>query len=315
MRIKLYRGTWCAVWSEGGRTRRASLRTKDRGVAEQRLADLNAKPIGDNVAAIYQAYAEDLTHRSKSRERVDFAWKRLGDTFGSLRPDQVTRLLWRSYAKARRKHGASDGTIGKELSTLRAALLWRDRATAATVELPAQPPPRDRYLTRDEYRDLRFAAKRGGLHIYVFVVLGLATAGRKQALLDLTWDRVDFTAGRIRLATDGQGKGRATVPMTRHARRTLRIAYRARTCERVIEYAGKPVGSIKRAFSAAANRAGLEGVTPHVLRHTAAVWMAEAGVPMTQISQYLGHRDSRITERVYARFSPDFLSGAARALA
>lgn len=58
-------------------------------------------------------------------------------------------------------------------------------------------------------------------------------------------------------------------------------------------------------------RAGLRGVTPHVLRHTAAVWMAEAGVPMTEIAAYLGHSDSRITERVYARFSPDYLRKAA----
>jgi integrase len=51
------------------------------------------------------------------------------------------------------------------------------------------------------------------------------------------------------------------------------------------------------------------------MRHTAAVWMAEAGVPMPVIAQYLGHTDSRITERVYARFSPDYLRGAADALA
>ena len=71
---------------------------------------------------------------------------------------------------------------------------------------------------------------------------------------------------------------------------------------------------MKKGIASAAERAGLEGVTPHVLRHTAAVWMAEAKTPMTEIAQYLGHSDSRITERVYARFSPDYLAGAAAAL-
>jgi integrase len=51
-----------------------------------------------------------------------------------------------------------------------------------------------------------------------------------------------------------------------------------------------------------------------MLRHSAAVWMAEQAVPMTQIAQFLGHTDSRITERVYARFAPQFLSTAADAL-
>jgi integrase len=42
--------------------------------------------------------------------------------------------------------------------------------------------------------------------------------------------------------------------------------------------------------------------------------MAEEGVPMQQIAQYLGHNDSSTTERVYARFSPDYLREAAKAL-
>jgi hypothetical protein len=37
--------------------------------------------------------------------------------------------------------------------------------------------------------------------------------------------------------------------------------------------------------------------SPHVFRHTAAVWMAEADVPMEQIAQYLGHTSTRVTFR------------------
>ena len=55
-------------------------------------------------------------------------------------------------------------------------------------------------------------------------------------------------------------------------------------------------------------------VTPHALRHTAAVWMAEAGVPMPRIAAFLGHSNSRITEERYARFAPDHLREAAEAL-
>ena len=84
--------------------------------------------------------------------------------------------------------------------------------------------------------------------------------------------------------------------------------------DHVIEYAGEAVASIKKGFSAAVELAGLSDVSPHVLRHTAAVWMAEAGKPMPEIAQYLGHRDSRITERVYARFSPQHLRGSAEVL-
>jgi len=35
---------------------------------------------------------------------------------------------------------------------------------------------------------------------------------------------------------------------------------------------------------------------------------------MEEIAQYLGHSNTKVTERVYARFSPDFLQSAASAL-
>jgi integrase len=35
---------------------------------------------------------------------------------------------------------------------------------------------------------------------------------------------------------------------------------------------------------------------------------------MSEISQYLGHSSTSVTERVYARYSPDYLRRAATAL-
>src|SRR5690606_16165522 len=91
-------------------------------------------------------------------------------------------------------------------------------------------------------------------------------------------------------------------------------AQKAAVTPYVIEYGGQKVGNIKKGFAAAVKRAGLDDVTPHDLRHTAAVWMAEAGASMAEIAQVLGHSDERITYRVYARFSPDHLRRAMTAL-
>ena len=67
-----------------------------------------------------------------------------------------------------------------------------------------------------------------------------------------------------------------------------------------LEPAGAQVESVKPGTRAAARRADLPGVTPHILRHTAAPWMAMAGVAMAVIARLLGHTDLRTTERVYA---------------
>lgn len=310
MRAKLYRGWWYAVWREDGRTQRRALRTQDRDAATRALADFQRalRTPSDTVAAIFAAYQVE-----RPRTRAAWAWQRLASTFGALRPDQVTVPLCRSYAEARRKAGASDGTIHTELTFLRAALNWQNSSTPARFEFPAKPPPNSRHLTRAEYARLRDAAVSP--HVRLFIVLALATAGRMTAILELTWDRVDFEARTIRLADGPQTtKGRATVPMTDSARRELLAAHAARTCDHVIEYAGKRVAKIRKAFERAAEKAGLAWVTPHALRHTAAVWMAEAGTPMAEIAQFLGHTSEKITFRTYARFTPTYLRRAAGAL-
>ena len=84
----------------------------------------------------------------------------------------------------------------------------------------------------------------------------------------------------------------------------------------VVEWAGKAVGNVKRGVSTAFTKSGLKvlGDGAHVLRHTAAVLMAEDGIPIPEIAQYLGRSDLRTTYRTYARFSPEYLKKAAGSL-
>jgi len=152
-------------------------------------------------------------------------------------------------------------------------------------------------------------------HIRVFLILGLATGARAGAILDLTWDRVDFTHGTIDYRPPGRiqtNKRRTVVPMNATARDALEEAYRGRLSDHVVEYNGKPVKSVKKAIERLASDTGIH-VSPHVLRHTCAVWMAQADVPMQKISQYLGHTSLAMTVAVYARYSPSFMQDAGRA--
>jgi len=276
-----------------------------------------ARPTDTTVAHLWRAYCEDREGRRVLKAMAS-EWKSLEPHFGHLYPDQITVPMCRAYAAERRAAGRQDGTIWTELGHLRIVLNWAVKRglieRAPYIEQPAKPPARDRYLTRNEADRLIDAAAMP--HIRLFIQLALDTAGRSEALLQLTWDRVDFDRRSIRLAMfDGKRrKGRATVPMTQRLRAALSEAREGAVTPWVVEYAGRRVTTIKRGFNAAAARAGLPDVTPHVLRHTSAVWMAEAGVSMHEIAQYLGHEDSRTTERIYARYSPEGLRRAADAL-
>src|SRR3546814_19969941 len=87
----------------------------------------------------------------------------------------------------------------------------------------------------------------------------------------------------------------------------------ARTSVYVVERAGKQIGNIKKAFQAASERSSVHA-TPYTLRHTGAVWAAEAGVPMSELAQMLGHDDDRNTKQHYARYSPGYLTRVEHAL-
>lgn len=119
----------------------------------------------------------------------------------------------------------------KEINVIRQALNWRG-VNGARFEAPPASPPRDRHLTKAEYK--RLLGGCSSPHMRLFCVLALTTAARKTAILQLTWDRVDFDRKLIMLGIvgDKNRKGRATVPMTE----TVRLPY----CRRPMRLDSRP---------------------------------------------------------------------------
>ena len=70
---------------------------------------------------------------------------------------------------------------------------------------------------------------------------------------------------------------------------------------------------IKKGFAAACRRVGLEGVTPHTLRHTCATWIVQAGVDLWEASGFLSMSIETLT-RTYAHHHPDWMKNAADAI-
>lgn len=317
-RLTRLRGQWAVAVYEGGqRTGRYATGETDRKQAERFLDRYRlekSKPAHITVSYLWQRYRDE--HAAKRiAANMDFSGRAILPEMGHLAPDEVTTAKVRAYTAKRAKAGRKPGTIWTELNHLQIVLNAAAKQDiipkAPAIERPSKPPPRDRRLTKPEARRLLDAAEFP--HVALAIALMLGTAARIGAILDLTWDRVDFDRGLITYADRGdlsRRKGRATVPMTGDLRQRLEEARKAAISEFVVEWAARQVGSIKRGFARAVAQAGLEDVTPHVLRHTAASWLAEAGVPMTEIAAVLGHTDSRTTERIYARFSPSYLRKA-----
>lgn len=313
-RLGRLNGRYVVTWWQDGKRRRyrldAGKEADARREAIDRIRREREAPPGATVEALWEAYRKEKDGR-RVAVAMKHEWKAVGPHFGHLRPDQVTTALCRDYARKRRKAKKHDGTIWTELGHLRTVFTWAHARRlidhAPAVERPPKPAPKDRWLTGAEID--RLLAAPMAHHIKLAILLMLSTAARIGAILELRWERVDFERGQVDLrASDiGPRKGRAIVPMNDGLRAALITARDAALTDHVVEWAGAPVASIKTGFNAAVAAAGLADVSPHVLRHTAAVHLAVAGVAMDRISQYLGHSSTAVTTRVYARFAPDHL--------
>lgn len=321
-RIGRLNGRYVVTWiDDTGKRRRHRLQADTRKAAEAEARDIfrreSARPSGHLMADLLALYRAEKAGRPIA-ETMRHTGKALMPAFGALRPEQITVEDCRQYARSRKSRGISVGSVWTELGHLRMLCRWAEKhgmiERAPYIELPQKPAPKDRYLTDAEITKLLTAEMEP--HVRLAIMLMLATAGRVSAVLELTWDRVDFDRNQIDLRVDADGprKGRAVVPMTSTLRAALSKAAEDALSDYVIEWAGGRIGSLRTGFSKAVKNAGLSGVTPHVLRHTAGVKMAAAGVPMQKISQFLGHSNTSVTERVYARFAPDHMADAAAAL-
>lgn len=307
-------------WSERGRSKRWSTGSTDyasaREVGRQWWSQRNqpAGPAPTTVASILDAYLSHREGRVVAHQRLREACQPLRKHLGHMVATELSPAVCDDY---RAERNVSPWTARKELTTLSAALLLAKRkqviAEVPLLDLGKVPPPRDRWLTPEEAEQLVAASQD---HCRTFVVLGLHTGARKQAILGLTWDRVDFDSGLISYVDPDRPetkKRRATVPMNDTVRAELVRARELAQTPYVIEYAGRPVASIKRSFTKAVNRAGLEDVSPHILRHTCATWMAMAGVQLDQIADYLA-AEPRTVWSTYRKHQPGYLQSAADAL-
>lgn len=316
--VQRFRGGWAVVYRDEGKRIRRRLYATDRAGAEAE-ARSRWRAHGEQewtVGMIVEAYidareADGIASTSRQRD----AWKAMKGFWGSVDPRLIDKDMARDYVRRRNR---AEATTRYELSMLAVALRWAVKqkliGNAPDIWRPQPPERKVRHLTRAEFD--RWFKQVKAPHAKLYVELGLATMARPSAILELTWDRVDFQRGTVDLNPAGRRqtrKRRPVVPLNDLALNALREAYTGRQSHFVIERGSKPVKSIKKAFQAASERSGIH-VTPYTLRHTGAVWAAEAGIPMDELAQFLGHDDAATTSKHYARYSPDYLRRVANAV-
>lgn len=330
-RLRELNGEACAVWYEYGKRRRFRLGVKGYEQGRAALDRFARRQVvvqaasAHTVGELWDLYIADREMDGKGMEVFKHNWKALSKRFSDIPPEEIHADYCRAYARERFALGRAQATVWTELVRLRTCLQWAFKkgliSRMPDVWVPSSGESRDRVMTEAEVWRLLDACVSP--HVRLFVLLAIASGGRHTAILELTWDRVDFENGQIDLrkkvtrdpmSKRGQ-KGRAIVAMNNLIRAALSEAKTGALTDHVIEWDGKPIRSVKTAFRAAVTRAGLgDDVTPHVLRHTVATWLTESDVDMKKISRFLGHRHMTTTEAVYSKPRVHYLRGAAKAV-
>lgn len=200
---------------------------------------------------------------------------------------------------------------------------------AELVEAPKHRAPKSHALTVEEVQ--RFLEAASTHAYYPAIVLSAVTGLRRSEVLGLRWQDINFEEGMLYIrqaVIDYRGKviirptktesGARTVPvpsfvldLLKEHRQAQEEAARILGWDEVPELVftsskGTPINprNYNRAFTEICKKAGLEGVSPHVLRHTFATRLLEAGVNPRIAQELLGHAQASTTMNIYSHVLP-----------
>jgi len=262
------------------------------------------------------------------------AWRGyLEPSLGRLRLSEVRRGDVQRIVDRMHADGKSGSTIRNKLDVLR--VLYRraledeevTRTPMTSLRLPENRHQPRRVVNVDRADGLLDALADGERALWATAVFAGLRIGELRAL---RWTAVDFDAGVIRVQAGWDDKAGEQPTKTAAGARTVPLAGRLRAelarhklatgrSGSDLVFGRTPAAPFTRSTVRARairawEAAGLEPLTPHEMRHTAASYMAAAGLSPKEAQTALGHADIRTTLNVYAKAVPGWETEAAAKL-
>ena len=210
-----------------------------------------------------------------------------------------------AYYQSRRNEVAL-ATANRELAAVKHIFSWAcgtarklpiarpylDRNPARSVWKEMEDNVRDEILEPAQFEELQ---AHSAAYLRPINLVAYATGMRWGEIVRLTWDKVDLKGGFIRLKGKDtkSGEGRL-IPLDVFPglRETFRELHKTRGLyvPHVFLHSGQPVLSLKGAFMAACNGAGITNFRFHDFRHTAITNLRRSGIDLLTIMQISGHK-------------------------
>ncbi|HVY65916.1 MAG TPA: site-specific integrase [Gammaproteobacteria bacterium] len=286
----------------------------------ERKARLAAEKTLDVIAEQYSLAPHGWTRRSrKSTKLRAAAFVEAMATQGITLPSQLTTTALDAWRAARAKKRAA-ATINRDEDVVRKMLRWAAEQTPPLcAPMPVAKRPRMREIERQGRQLIpspaevaRLVAALVPLHhgLGLAVTVAVATGLRLDELRHLSLSAADLHEGVVRVQPE---RGAADGAWTSKGHRERRIPVGRSVMDLVADFvrwrdehrwklADSHTG---RLLAAAAKTAGVEISGMHDLRRTFVTEAVRAGVPLTQVQDWVGHRDIRTTQRYLGRYRSD----------
>jgi integrase/recombinase XerC len=239
----------------------------------------------------------------------------------------INLLQLRTWVDSQMGRRLAPATIARRVSTVRSFCLWCMEEghwpinPADGLEAPQTRPTPAQSLSIDEVARLRAILTTPLLmsstlqSIAVFELLYGAAMRVGEVCCAQVGD-VDLNRGFIRVR--GKGARQRMIPLGPAPSAALATHMETRTSTfknaplfNPQNNSPRPLTArdVQRMITTLGERAGIPDVWPHLLRHSAATHMIEAGVPLSNVRDLLGHSNIATTSR-YLHSTPDGLAGA-----
>ena len=161
--------------------------------------------------------------------------------------------------------------------------------------------PWDMKLTLDDAKKIMVNAEPH-LKWAMEVCFNLGTRPGESELLSLKWEDIDFKASTVRIYAS-KTKTYRTVPINPEFLKRLEKEQAESQTEYVIEYMGRNLTTIRKAFKNACKRAGITYQTRmYDLRHLFATTLLRKGADLAAVSKMMGHSTVKMTADTYYHY-------------
>ena len=285
----------------------------------------------DDTHCTYKMYVvlRYMPHALATRRSADQDWglfrNHIFPALGDVPLREITRSDIAGLIDAKKQSGLMSSTCNRILAKIKATysyavdceLIDSSKNPSRLVKPFREPPHRDRFLTQAEgQRLLREVASSSSPMLKFIIPFLLLTGARKGEAIQAEWSHVNTQTRTWTVPLSKNGRPRF-ITLSNGALQIL-DAVKAFTSDKIGNNryifpniaTGKPYRQIYHPWDIVRQRAGLDDVRIHDLRHSFASALINQGMTLYDVKELLGHSNITTTQR-YAHLSKDRLVEAA----